>query len=327
MFVSPPAVVAHDSGGPVPPFEIRPFRRADRDQLTHLVNRHAAAVVPGASASVSTVLGQLEREPDEFIVDPWVGARRTLVAEQAGAVVAAAHLLRYRADPDVGDAFRDAGEIHWLLFTPMAPTGNPHWSDGHAAAEALMDACLRQFDAWGVRTEHADGQLPVAGVYGVPEQWPHVERLYARHGFAPRGETESVWLVDLADLPVPDDPPLPGLQVRRLVGVNGTRLTAHLDGSPVAHIEVDLLDRAERHPQQGGLADIGNLEVLEGHRRCGVGSWLLRHAAQWLRLGRAGRLMAYTRPSEAEQVAFFQRHGFTEVTRTRRGWRRSPEGS
>jgi GNAT superfamily N-acetyltransferase len=306
----------------VPPFEIRPFRRADRDQLTRLVNRHAAAVVPGVAASVNTVLGQLEREPAEFIVDPWVAQRRTLVAEQGGAVVAAALLLRYRADPDVGDAFRDAGEICWLLFAPAAPEDNPHWSDGQAAAEALMGACLRQLDAWGVRTAYADGRLPVPGVYGVPEQWPHVERLYARHGFGQQGETESVWLVDLADLPAPGEPPLPGLRVRRLVGINGTRLTAHRDGSPVAHIEVDILDQAERHPQQGGLADIGNFAVLEEHRRCGVGGWLLRQAGQWLRLGRVGRLLTYTWPSEPELVAFLRKHGFTEVTRTRKGWRR-----
>jgi GNAT superfamily N-acetyltransferase len=279
-----------------------------------------AAVVPGAAASVSTVLGQLEREPAEFIVDPWVGLRRVLVAEQGGGVVAAALLLRYRADPDVGEAFRDAGEIQWLLFTPMAPPDNPHWSDGQAAAEALMDACLHQFDAWGVRARYADGNLPVPGVYGVPEQWPHVERLYERRGFVPRGETESVWLVDLADLPAPGDPPRPGLEVRRLLGINGTRLTAHCDGDPVAYIEVDVLDQAERHPLQGGLADIGNFAVVEGHRRSGLGGWLLRHTANWLRLGRVGRLMTYTSPGEPEMVAFLERHGFTEVTRTRKGW-------
>ncbi len=35
--------------------EVRPFRRSDRDQLTQLVNAHAAAVIPGMGASVSTV--------------------------------------------------------------------------------------------------------------------------------------------------------------------------------------------------------------------------------------------------------------------------------
>ena len=51
---------------------VRPFRRADRDQLTSLVNAHAEAVVPGMSASVNTVLGSLERRPGEFAEDPWV---------------------------------------------------------------------------------------------------------------------------------------------------------------------------------------------------------------------------------------------------------------
>ena len=62
--------------------QVRPFRRADRDQLTRLVNAHAEAVVPGMSVSVNTVLSSLERQPGEFIVDPWVSERVTLVAEQ-----------------------------------------------------------------------------------------------------------------------------------------------------------------------------------------------------------------------------------------------------
>ena len=52
------------------PVRVRPFRRADRDQLTALVNAHAQAVAPGVVVSVNTVLSQLEAEPGEFIVDP-----------------------------------------------------------------------------------------------------------------------------------------------------------------------------------------------------------------------------------------------------------------
>jgi hypothetical protein len=76
--------------------QVRSFRRADREQLTALVNAHVQAVVPGVSVSVNTVMSQLERDPGEFIVDPWVAERATLVAEQRHRVVAAAHLLRYR---------------------------------------------------------------------------------------------------------------------------------------------------------------------------------------------------------------------------------------
>jgi hypothetical protein len=106
-------------------YEVRPFQRADREQVTQLVNAHAAAVMPGVAASVNMVLSQFEREPGEFIVGPWVGERRTLVAEQGGHIMAAALIARHRADADVGEAFRNTGEIRWLLFWPIAPSAIP----------------------------------------------------------------------------------------------------------------------------------------------------------------------------------------------------------
>ena len=111
--------------------QVRPFRRGDRDQLTQLVNAHVAAVVPGVSVSVHTVLSQLERQPGEFITDPWVSDRATLVAEQGGRVQAAAHLLRYYADERAGEHYRDLGELRWFVFWPEAPAGNPWWPDAN----------------------------------------------------------------------------------------------------------------------------------------------------------------------------------------------------
>jgi GNAT superfamily N-acetyltransferase len=308
----------------MPSFEVRPFRRSDRDQLTNLVNSHMAAVVPGATVSVNTVLSQLEREPGEFIVDPWVAERRAIVAEQAGAIVAAALLVRHRAGDDVGETYRNAGVIRWLLFWPMAPDDNPFWDDGHAAADAVMGAALAQFDAWHVSSRQVDGGLPHPGVYGVPAQWPHVERLYERHGFEQRGPTEIVLLADIDRFAPPGQPPLEGLEVSRLVGMVGTRLIAHVGGEPVAYIEVELLDQPERRARGGRLADIGNLHVGEEHRRRGIGSWLLRQAASWLRLGHADRLMAYASPEETAELGFYAHHQFVELTRTRKGWVRPP---
>ena len=63
---------------------IRPFRRSDREQLTELVNVHVGAVVPGWAVSINAVMAQLEREPGEPIVDPWVAERATLVALDPG---------------------------------------------------------------------------------------------------------------------------------------------------------------------------------------------------------------------------------------------------
>src|SRR5919197_2020969 len=99
----------------MPTVQVRRFRRGDREQLTALVNAHVQAVVPGVSVSVNTVMSQLERDPGEFIVDPWVTDRVTLVAEQRRRVVAAAHLLRYGGGGEVGEGYHHPSEINWLL--------------------------------------------------------------------------------------------------------------------------------------------------------------------------------------------------------------------
>jgi GNAT superfamily N-acetyltransferase len=274
--------------------------------------------------SVNTVLSQLEREPGDIIVDPWVAERHALVAEQAGTIVAATLLHRWRADDDVAEPFRNAGVIRWLLFWPMAPDDNPFWNDGNTAAEAVLGAALEKFDTWHVSSCWALGVLPHPGVYGVPAQWPHVERLYEHYGFEQSGPTDVILLADLDRIDSPGKPPIGGLAVRRLVGMNGTRLTADVDGEPVAHIEVTLLDQSERRTRGAGLADIGGLFVREDHRRRGVGSWLLREAADWLRLGRADRLIGSTWPDKTDHLAFYAHHQFVELTRTRWGWVRPP---
>src|ERR1700722_8214454 len=191
----------------MPSIEVRPFRRGDRDQLAALVNAHAAAVVPGAGVSVAALLSHLERQPGETITDPWVAERATLVAEQQHTVVAAAHLLRYFADERAGASYRGSGDIRWLLFWPVAPEGNPYWGDATEAAEVLIAACLRQLEEWGVTSQDAGGDLPVRGVYGVPEQWPHVRALYRRGGGAPPRSNQGVDLAPVDDLARAAAPP------------------------------------------------------------------------------------------------------------------------
>jgi GNAT superfamily N-acetyltransferase len=308
--------------------QVRPFHRGDRDQLTKLVNAHAEAVVPGMSVSVNTVLSSLERQPGEFIVDPWVSERVTLVAEQRNRVAAAAHLLRYYPDDRAGESARDTGEIRWLLYWPLAPAGNPFWPDVTGSAEALIAACADVFGRWGVTRQHADGELPVPGVYGVPEQWPHIAALYRRAGFTHTGHTEVVYLARVKDLPSADTPPLDGLAVRRSVGINGCRFSAVLGEEVIGYIETEVLDKGERMSRHGGWADVGNLHVASPYRRRGMGSWLLGHAADWLRLAGANRLLNYawlegTDPDGLnydDYRAFLSAVGFRELARTARGW-------
>ncbi|HEY7143090.1 MAG TPA: GNAT family N-acetyltransferase [Streptosporangiaceae bacterium] len=314
------------------PVQVRPFNRRDRQQLTDLVNAHAAAVVPGMGASVAAVLSELERQPGEFIVDPWVSERATLVAEQQDRVAAAAHLVRYYPDERAGKAYRGSGEIRWLLFWPEAPAGNPYWPDATEAAQRLIAACTRQLDEWGAGNQSANGELPVPGVYGVPAQWPHIRALYERSGFAHTGHTEVVYLARVGDLPHPAGPPVAGLSVRRAVGMNGTRLSAVAGETVIGYIEVEIFEQGERLSRHGGWADVGNLRVAGPHRRRGVATWLLGQAADWLRLARVERLLDYAwlegqdraGQDDAGYRAFLAASGFTELTRTQRGWTRTP---
>jgi GNAT superfamily N-acetyltransferase len=303
------------------PVQVRPFRRPDREQLTALVNAHVQAVVPGVSVPVNTVLSQLERDPGEFIVDPWVAERVTLVAEQRRRVVAAAHLLRYGFDEQVGKAYRDSADINWLLFWPEAS----YWPDSAAAAGALMDACLDQLRSWGAEHRHADGALPAPGVYGVPGQWPHVRKLYEQSGFVHDGHIEIVLLASVDELPRPSRPPIEGLELGRALGVNGTRLYGFDGDRVVGHIEVDTdLAQAGRLAHLHGWADVGNLHVDEAYRRRGVATWLVGQAADWLRLARVERLLDYAWPEEEASLALLRRLGFRELTRTARGWHHRP---
>jgi GNAT superfamily N-acetyltransferase len=296
----------------MPSIEVRPFRRADRQQLAGLVNAHIEAVVPGWSVSVNAVLSQFEREPDEAIVDPWVVQRAAYVAIERDMVVAGALLLRYADQARVSDSYRDAGEIRWLVCRPGSAD----------AGDALARACVGQLGSWGVARQYADGALPApTAVYGIPDCWPHVRGILERAGFACTGRTEIVMVADVADLPSRDAPPMEGLTVRRTLGGDATRLAAILGGEQIGAIEVrtdltggGLLSRA------AGWGDVWDLQVGEPYRRRGVGTWLMGEAAGWLALGRVERLLGETYPEREASRAFLAATGWRELVRTERGW-------
>jgi GNAT superfamily N-acetyltransferase len=303
----------------VPSSSVRPFRRSDRDQLTTLVSAHVEAVLPGVTVSPNAVLAQLEREPGEYVVDPWVRSRETLVAELDGRVVAAAHLLHYDDGAHVGPGFRGAGEVRWLL----------HWPGQHpsqavtmsAAGDALAAAALdRLADARGPLL--AGGALPAPGVYGVPDRWPHVAATLERAGFAPGPDIELVLLADVAALPrgcrAPD-----GWTCRTRLGGHAVRHEAVRDGRVDGFVEIAAdLTHGGTLSRLAGWADVWELHVEPEYRRRGIGRWLLGVAADRLRLARAERVLACGTP-ESEEHAFLAAHGFVELTRTARWWRRA----
>jgi GNAT superfamily N-acetyltransferase len=302
-----------EGGSLVPTIEVRPFQRSDRDQLTGLVNAHVAPVIPGVTLSVNTVMSQLEREPAEAIVDPWVVERRTLVAVSRDAIVAGALLHRFGTDERVGPDYRNAGEIRWLVCG----------FDDDAAGDALMEACIATMDEWRVDRQYAAGELPAPAVYGVPACWPHIRRLYLRHGFEWNGRVEIILVAPVAALPATQEPPLSDLGLRRTVGACGVRFAADRAGETVGYIEVEIRSDADPRARQFGWSDIGNLWIRDDLCRQGIGTWLLAGAADWLRLGGIERLLAYAWPEEEAELAFLSRHGFEELVRSERGWERT----
>lgn len=161
-------------------------------------------------------------------------------------------------------------------------------------------------------------------MHGLPEQWPHIRAALERAGFSHDGHTEVVFVAGVGELPKPGDAPIPGLVARRTLGINGTRLSAVLGEDVVGYIEVDTnLEEAARLPRRGGWADVGNLHVAEAHRRRGVATWLVGHAAEWLRLAGVEHVLDYAWLEHEEARAFLASVGFRELTRTQRGWRRT----
>ncbi len=305
------------------PVEIRPFHRSDRDQVTALVNAHIAAVVPGASVSVQSLLSSIEREPDEFIVDPWVEERATLVAVQRHRVVGAAHLVRYGSGRRVGDSYRDTGEIRWFVHWPPAS----FWPDAPAAAASLVSTCIDHLARWRVGRMLADGTLATLGVYGIPEQWPHVRLALENAGFQHVGDAEIVFVATVESLPEPGPPPFEDVVAIRSLGESGTRISAVRGREVLGFVEVDTThDAGSRVSRLDGWADIGNLVVREPYQDRGLDTWLLGRARHWLHLAGVTRVLDYANETDHAACDFLGRVGFEVLTRTARGFERPSTG-
>lgn len=292
---------------------IRPFERRDRDQLTALVNLHVAAVIPGVAVSVNTVLSQLEREPQENLVDPWVSERRCLVAERHDGIVAAALLHRFRDEQDVSECYRGSGEIRWLVCAVTAA----------AEGARLLDAAIEQMRSWRVRVVGAECALPALACYGVPDTLPHLRNLLSGAGFRAPTRTEHVLVARCDQLLAPQ---LLGALVSRTLGLLGARLTLTRDGRELGFIEVcDQPADMARSSVAVRWADVGNLAVSEGADPELVVPALLAAGAEWLLLGGVERLVHYWAEGEdsPEELALLERAGFAVLVRNERGFRRS----
>ncbi len=95
-------------------------------------------MLPGVALSTNVVLNQLEREPGELIVDPWVAQRCCLVAIEDDTIVGAALLHRFSDSDRVRDGYRSPAEIRWIVVAPTAQT----------AGRELIAKAIDNIKAW-----------------------------------------------------------------------------------------------------------------------------------------------------------------------------------
>ncbi|MGF1597571.1 MAG: GNAT family N-acetyltransferase [Acidimicrobiales bacterium] len=289
---------------------VREFRRHDRDQLTALVNLHASSVLPGVALSTNVVLGQLEREPGEQIVDPWVDERRCLVAIDDEAVVGAALVHRFSGDERVRVGYRSAAEIRWLVVAPSSMD----------AGRRLLAAAVDLARAWRPSHLYADGSLPAPGCYGVPDSWPHIRELLGAAGFDGPDRTEMVLAARCEDL---IGHHVEGAEVRRSVGVLGARFDLVVSGESVGYIEVGELHPGLAPSASGALwTDVGNLFATDPGQLPSVMPALLAAAADWLLLGGVDRIIDYYADDvdDPAYLAVLERLGFRLLSINERGW-------
>lgn len=284
--------------------------------VQQLINVHLSAMVPGWALPEAFIASRMQREPGQYIIDPWVTERVTLCAVEHHRVLAAAHLLRYGFGPEVGADYRGTGDIAWFLAWPEDPE----------AAIVILRAARDQFAAWGVTREYAwDSGLPVGPCVGIPDAWPHISDALIAAGFQPdRKRDEAAYGGRLTPIPLPSDPPVPGLSVRRIVRARGVSFVALVEGQEVGRCAcIPDLTLGGALPALGGWAELTEMGVQEQWRGHGIGTWLLRHAVEWLRLSSCERIvLAIAADDEAAGAGrFYQRFGWDALVREQQGWR------
>ena len=285
--------------------QITPLDRSHMFQVMRLVNSHLSTVVPGWSLTPDYLWERLKSNPGEEVVDPWVVERKSIVGIVRDRVCAAAHLLRYGDDT----RWKGVGEIDWILF----------WRGEREAGEAVLTECRRQMDAWQILDERISGPLPVHTCVGIPEVWPHIVDLIERFGYSSNREVDStVYGGTLNGISSPDEPPLKGVTIHRDVGKFGTRFVARREGRDVAHCEcISDLTEGGQLPALTGWAELSEIETSESMRNKGIGSWVARHAVEWLRLAKCDRIVLSVAREDEQAGAgrFYKRFGWVPLVR------------
>ena len=294
--------------------QIAPLDRSHLPQVLALVNSHLSTAIPGWSLTPDYFWERLKSEPQEYITDPWVVERKSIVGIVRDRVCAAAHLRRYGDDT----RWKGVGDIDWILF----------WPGEREAGAAVLTECRRQMNAWQVVDEQISGPLPVPVCVGIPDVWPHISGLVEQFGYSANEDIdESVYGGTLNGISALGESPVSDVTIHRDAGKFGTRFVARLDGHDIAHCEciADLTEGGQL-PALAGWAELSELETSEAMRNQGVGSWVVQHAVEWLRLARCDRIVLSVARDDEKAGAgrFYKRFGWMPLVRQKH-WRRQEE--
>jgi GNAT superfamily N-acetyltransferase len=290
-------------------------------QLSYLLNSHFNVIIPGWSLTENHIEKKLYRNPGEYIIGPWVVERKTLLVIERERVVAAAHLMRYGTGEEVGENYQNVGEIAWLLF----------WPRHDDAAQTLLQACHDQMRAWTVKDTFIWNGSMMSTCAGIPPEWPHIIALFTNAGYAPDIDSgEAIYGGWLHGIPLPGDAPVAGVEVRRMMRGAGVAFVAFAGDQEIGLClcDVDLTDGNAR-PALKGWAQLDSMDVEEAWRNRGIGTWLVRHAVEWMRLAGCDRITLSVLPDDEERGAgrFYQRFGWQPFTRVHTRWGRQDIGA
>ena len=285
-------------------------------QLTSLINAHFGAVIPGWSLPSEFIEKHLHHNLSQYVIDPWVIERKTLCVLHRGRLVGAAHLLRYGTGEEVGESYQNVGDIGWLLA----------WPDNKDDAVVLLHACHDQMQARGVRETFVwNSVLPFPTCSGLPPQWPHIMTLFQEAGYAPDPDTgEAIYGGRIDSIPLPGDAPVEGVEVRRMVREISVAFVAFAGDQEIGHCYCDVdLSHGNACPALRTWSELGGMHVDEEWRSRGIGTWLVCHAAEWMRLAGCDRIVLSVVPDDEERGAgrFYERFGWQPFTRVHTGWR------
>jgi GNAT superfamily N-acetyltransferase len=283
-------------------------------QIQALVNSHLSAIVPGWALPTEYIASRLTVDPDEYIIDPWVIERRTLVVVERGSVSAAAHLLRYGNGPEVSKDYNEAGEMKWFLA----------WPEAADSASTLLEAVKEQMRRWQVRNYYAGNNLPVPLAGGLPDVWPHIGSFLERAGFYTEFTgTEAIYGGDLPVLDPQSNPPIPGIRIERHVDRDGPCFKVFHGEEEAGSFSVATdLSKGGQLPALLGWGELADIQISENWRNRGLGSWLMGHVVSWLRLAGCSRVV-FSVGSENESLGadrFYCRFGWNVLVRLKKGW-------